>query len=134
MHLLTDVRTDLLYVARLIRRNPAIAVIVIASMALGIGANTLVFSVLNALVLQPLPVSEPAQIVFVENANREFPSQSFPNYRDLRDRNDAFAGLVGYRISPMNVESADGAAREWGYLATGNYFDVLGVTAAAGRV
>jgi predicted permease len=103
-------------------------------MALGIGANTLVFSVLNALVLQPLPVSEPAEIVFVENANREFPSQSFPNYRDLRDRNDAFAGLVGYRISPMNVEGPDGAAREWGYLATGNYFDVLGVTPAAGRV
>ena len=123
--LFDDLRADLVYVTRMLRRSPAFAVVAIASIALGVGANTLVFSVVNALVLRPLPVRHPSEIVFVENANREFPSQSFPNYQDLRDRNRAFTGLIAYRISPMNVESGDRAARVWGYLATGNYFDVL---------
>lgn len=134
LRLLDDLRADLVYTSRTLRRSPGFGVIAVASIALGVGANTFVFSVVNALVLRPLPVSHPDEIVFVENANREFPAQSFPNYQDLRDRNSAFAGLVGYRISPMNVEGGDGAARVWGYLATGNYFDVLGVTPVLGRV
>lgn len=133
LRLLDDVRADTLYVARMLRRSPGFAVAAITSIALGVGANTLVFSVVNALLLRPLPVDRPEQVVFVQSATGEFPSQSFPNYRDLRDRNNTFAGLIAYRISPMNVETGDGATRVWGYLATGNYFDVLGVTPAIGR-
>src|SRR5262249_3950134 len=61
------------------------------------------------------------------------PTHSFPAYRDFRDRNQTFAALVAYRVSPMEVESQAGANRVWGYLATGNYFDVLGVRPALGR-
>jgi predicted permease len=71
-------------------------------------------------------------LVFLENAHYG-PSQSFPNYKDLRDRNRTFAGLVGYRIAPMELETGAGAERIWGYLATGNYFDVLGIRPALGH-
>ncbi|HEY6253178.1 MAG TPA: ABC transporter permease, partial [Candidatus Angelobacter sp.] len=60
------------------------------------------------------------------------PGNSFPNYRDLRDRNQSFSGFVAYRVSPMELEMR-GADRIWGYLATGNYFDVLGIRPAMGR-
>ncbi|MGO8819420.1 MAG: ADOP family duplicated permease [Terriglobia bacterium] len=123
---------DLRFGARQMWRNPGFAAVAVLSLALGIGANALVFSVVNALVLKPLPVEHPDQLAFLEN-KRYGPSQSFPNYKDLRDRNRTFAGLVGYRVSPMELELGTGANRIWGYLATGNYFDVLGVKPALGR-
>jgi predicted permease len=122
---------DLRYALRMLRRNPGFATVAVLSLALGIGANALVFSVVNALLLRPLPVERPDQLVFIEN--RSFTSQSFPNYRDIRDRNKTFAGLVGYRLAPMELESATGATRIWGLLATGNYFDLLGVHPLMGR-
>ncbi len=122
---------DLRYALRMLRRNPGFTSVAVLSLALGIGANALVFSVINALLLRPLPVENPDQLVFLEN--KSFNSQSFPNYRDLRDRNKTFSGMVGYRLAPMELESANGATRIWGLLATGNYFDVLGVHPAIGR-
>jgi len=122
---------DLRYAIRMLAKNPGFTLIAVLTLALGIGANTVVFSVLNALVLRPLPAERPNELAFLENQNG--PSQSFPNYKDLRDRNRTFAGLVGYRISPMELEAHDRADRIWGYLATGNYFDVLGVQPALGR-
>ena len=127
---------DLLYAFRLMRRTPGVAITAIVSLALGIGVNALVFSVVNGLVLRPLPgVSEPDRVVFLQNGRD--PGHSYPNFVDLRDRSTAFDGLTGYRIAPMSVE-ADRATtgqprRAWGYLATGSYFDTLGVKPAAGR-
>jgi predicted permease len=123
---------DLRYALRMLRRNPGFTAVAVLSLALGIGANALVFSVINALLLRPLPVDRPDQLVFLETKNSDF-TQSFPNYRDLRDRNQTFSGLVGYRLAPMEFESAGGATRVWGLLATGNYFDVLGVHPVMGR-
>jgi predicted permease len=122
---------DLRYALRMLRRNPGFTAVAVLSLALGIGANALVFSVINALLLRPLPVDRPDQLVFLETKSGI--TQSFPNYRDLRDRNEAFSGTVGYRLAPMEMESASGATRIWGLLATGNYFDVLGVHPAMGR-
>jgi predicted permease len=122
---------DLRYAIRLLAKNPGFTLIAVLTLALGIGANTVVFSVLNALLLRPLPVERPNELAFLENQNG--PSQSFPNYKDLRDRNRTFAGLIGYRIAPMELETHDRADRIWGYLATGNYFDVLGVRPALGH-
>jgi predicted permease len=118
-------KRDLVYALRVLRRSPGFAVVAILSLALGIGANALVFSVVNALLLRPLPVAHPSDVVFVGRDSG--PDQSFPNYRDLRDRNQTFAGLAAYRISPMELEGRNGPDRVWGYLATGNYFDLLGV-------
>jgi predicted permease len=127
---------DILYAFRLMRRTPGVALTAIVSMALGIGVNALVFSVVNGLVLRPLPgVSDPDRVVFLQDGQGA--GESFPNYLDLRDRSTAFEGLAGYRIAPMSVETGANTSgqprRAWGYVATGSYFDTLGVTPAAGR-
>jgi len=101
------------------------------SLALGIGANTVVFSVLNALVLKALPSADAARVYFVNNSGG--PAQSFPNYRDIRDRNSVFESLFAYRIAMLALDDDSGAHRVWGYLVTGNYFESLGIKPALGR-
>jgi predicted permease len=123
---------DLRFAARTLRKSPGFTAVAVLTLALGIGANTAIFSVVNALVLRPLPVERPKELAFLENAHYGL-GLSFPNYKDLRDRNQTFAGLIGYRMAPMELETDRGAQRIWGYLATGNYFDILGVQPALGR-
>jgi predicted permease len=127
-----QLKRDLRYTIRVLVRSRTFTIIAIISLALGIGANAFLFSVLNALVLRPLPVDHPEQLVFLET-RQGLPSHSFPDYREIRDRTQALSGVVGYRIAPMELELHEGAERIWGYLATGNYFDVLGVHPAMGR-
>jgi predicted permease len=129
---LDDLRRDVRYAFRALRRSPAFATTAIVSIALGVGANTLVFSVVNTLVMRPLPVSDPDQLVFVQPIG-QIVAHSYPAYRDMRDANVTFDGLAGYRITMMEADAGNGPTHEWGYLVTGNYFDLLGVTPAAGR-
>ena len=126
-----ELRQDVRYTLRTLRKSPGFVAVAVLSLALGIGANTVVFSVVNTMLLRGLPVRSPDRVYFVQGSN--FPSHSFPNYRDLRDRNTTFSGMFGYRVAQMGVETADGPRRLWGYLATGNYFDVLGVQPVVGR-
>ncbi len=129
---LDHLRRDVVYALRVLTRNPGFTLVAVVSLALGIGVNALVFSVVNALVLRPLPVEHASQLQFLQN-NQFGIGQSFPNYRELRDHNQAFSGLLGYRVVQLELDSSEGASRTWGYLATGNYFDVLGVQPALGR-
>jgi predicted permease len=124
---------DLRFAVRMLRKNPGFTCVAVLTLALGIGANTVVFSVVNALLLRPLPVERPNELAFLENEHYG-PSQSYPDYKEIRDRSQTFVGLAGYRIAPMDLGTNAGADRVWGYLATGNYFDVLGVKPALGRV
>jgi predicted permease len=123
---------DLRFAARTLCKSPGFTAVAVLTLALGIGANTAIFSVVNALVFRPLPVERPKELAFLQNAHYGL-GLSFPNYQDLRDRNQTFAGLIGYRMAPMELETDRGAQRIWGYLATGNYFDILGVQPALGR-
>jgi predicted permease len=129
--MLADLRADVVYGLRRLRASPGFAAAAIGSLALGIGANTLVFSIVSSFLMRPLPVERPAELFFLQGERRA--AHSFPLYRDLRDRSGAIASLAGYRISPMDVSGPERADRVWGYLATGNYFDMLGVTPALGR-
>lgn len=129
--LLADLRSDVLYAGRRLRHNPGFALAAILSLALGIGANTLVFSIVNSFLVRPLPVERPGELFFLEGERR--PSHSFPLYQDLRDRAATVASVAGYRISPMNLAGTERVVRVWGYLATGNYFDLLGVKPLHGR-
>ena len=122
---------DTRYAFRVLRKSPAFTCIAVLSLALGIGANTVVFSVLNALVLKALPIADAARVYFVNNSGG--PAQSFPNYRDIRDRNAVFESLFAYRIAMLSLDDDRGAHRVWGYLATGNYFESLGIKPALGR-
>ena len=131
--LLEHLRRDISYAFRVLIRNPGFTLVAMISLALGIGVNALVFSVVNAIVLRPLPVDQPGQLAFLENSQLDA-GQSFPNYREVRDRNQVFTGTLGYRVVQVELESHAGASRTWGYLATGNYFDVLGVKPLLGRM
>jgi len=126
---------DCRYGLRTLRRNPGFATVVVITLTLGVGINTLVFAVVNAVIFRSLPIADPNRVAFVQPSNADFFgfTHSFPNYRDLRDRNVTFDGLIGYRMAPMDVEVNSDPRRAWGYLATGNYFDVLGVQPALGR-
>ncbi len=131
VNLIEDMITDVTYAFRWLRKSRGFTLTAVLSLALGIGANTVVFSVLNALVLKPLPIPEPARVYFVNNSGQ--PANSFPNYREIRDRNGVFDSLFSYRITQMALDDSSGAHRIWGYLVTGNYFETLGITPALGR-
>lgn len=127
---------NLRYSLRRLRKSPGFAFIAILSLALGIGANTAIFSLVNTVLLRPLPVEQPERLVNVYtnlNKGREDSIFSYPNYRDVRDRNDVFTGFMIYRIAPMSLSHQGNNERIWSYLVSGNYFDVLGVKAMLGR-
>ncbi len=127
---------DIRYGVRMLLKNRGFTLVAVLSLALGTGANTAIFSLINTVLLRPLPVRGPGQIVALNNmAERHiFPSFSYPNYKDLRDRNEAFSGLIGYRFTPLSLSHDGINKRLWGYEVTGNYFDVLGVNAALGQM
>lgn len=101
------------------------------SLAFGIGANTLVFSTVRALLLRPLAVPDAARVFVLQGGGNN--NHSFPNYLDLRDRSSDIADLAGYRVAEAAIDGGAGARSSWGYLATGNYFGMLGVQPALGR-
>ncbi|MCI0447221.1 ABC transporter permease [bacterium] len=134
--LLEIVFRDLRYGTRRLLKSPGLTIIAILSLALGIGANTAIFSLINTAALRPLPIKHPEQLVSLTNKTEEvhFPVFSYPNYKDFRDRNNVFDGLFAYRFAPLSMSHDGINERLWGYLVTGNYFEVLGVNAIRGRV
>ena len=114
-------------------KSPGFAVTAILTLALGIGANAVVFSVLNALVLRPVNVPH-AQNLYMVQRFQSSPSQSYLDYIDLRDKNRTFESLVTYYIlGPAGVDTGGNASTAWPYLASGNYFDALGIQPYLGR-
>ena len=136
MHSLTqDIRISL----RKLRKSPGFALTAILTLALGVGANVVVFSVLNALVLRPLNIPEPRNIYQVSRLHSGWDSQSYPDYADYRDRNTTFSNLAAYSFSgagitvPASGSQQASVTQLWGYEASSNYFDTLGVQPALGR-
>lgn len=126
---------DLRYGLRMLRKHKGFSAVAVLTLALGIGANTAIFSLLNTVLLRPLPIADAGQIVALVNASggNRFSAFSYPNYRDLRDRNDVFAGLLAYRFAPVSLSHDGLNERLWGYVVSGNYFEVLGVKPLLGR-
>jgi predicted permease len=121
--------------ARRLRARPGFAFAVVAILALCLGANTTIFSLLSGLLLQPLPVAHPERLAAVNIEMGGFaPVLSYPDYRDMRDQNNVLDHLIGYRIAPVRMEAGPNPERVWGYLATGNYFRALGATPHLGRL
>jgi predicted permease len=123
-----DVRIAL----RQLRKSPGFAITAILTLAMGIGANAVVFSVLNALVLKPVDVPNAQSLSMVQRF--QFPSQSYLDYVDLRDRNRTFETLLMTNIiGPVGVNTGGNPSTAWPYLASGNYFDALGIQPYLGR-
>jgi predicted permease len=123
---------DVRYAIHMLRRTPLFTLAAILTLALGIGANTTVFTFVENILLRQPPVRAPEQLAFLnwgDNVNL-----SYPNYIDFRDQNRAFSGLIACRYQPVSMSIQ---AREnylvWGYDATGNYFETLGVKPLLGR-
>lgn len=127
-----SVLQDLKYALRRLFKSPGFTLVAVLTLALAIGANTTVFSMLNALLLRPLPVERPQNLVSLVNP-RGGVNQSFPNYRDFRDRTRTLAGLAAIRIGVVAMSHRAESARVWGYEVTGNYFQLLGIHPALGR-
>jgi macrolide transport system ATP-binding/permease protein len=126
---------DLRYAIRSLLQRPGFVSVAVITLALGIGANTAIFSLVNAVLLSSLPVDQPHQIVSVALRAKDdaMSAFSFPNYRDFRDRNDVLSGLLVYRFVPLSLSRSGANERVWGFEVSGNYFDVLGVNAMKGR-
>src|SRR5918995_1866332 len=126
---------DIRYAIRGLLKRPGFVAIAVITLALGIGANTAIFSLVNAVLLRSLPVERPSEIVSVAIRGKDdsMSAFSYPNYRDFRDRNEALSGLLVYRFVPLSLSRSGANERVWGFEVSGNYFDVLGVKAIKGR-
>jgi macrolide transport system ATP-binding/permease protein len=129
---------DIRYGVRMLWKNRGLTLAAVISLGLGIGANTTIFTWVKSVLLRPLPgVVASDQLVTVHGVlkhvgNRPI-SVSYPDYRDFRDRNEVFDGLIAFNLNPFNLSGDAGPERIWGLLVSGNYFDVLGVRLVAGR-
>ena len=132
--LLQDVR----YGFRMLAKNPGFTAVAVLSLALGIGGNATVFSWLEAVLLHPLSgVKNSSQLVDVETVMPDgaYHTSSYPDYKDYRDHNQVFSGMIGFELVGANLklEKEQQPQRNWGLIVTENYFDLLGVNAARGR-
>ena len=139
---------DIRYGFRQLLKSPVLLAVAVLSLALGIGANTAIFTLINAVMLQLLPVRDPAGLVLFSDAVSEGTwsgdligdALSYPFYRDFHSHNDAFQDLCAFREGEDNVtlhfsgEPNTQVEHASVHLVSGNYFDVLGVNAAAGRL
>jgi predicted permease len=132
-HLLEDVRQDLRYATRTLRKQPTVSLAAILTLALGIGVNTAFFTAVNATLLQRLPVPDRNRLVYVQREKNRgvFP---YPMYTALRDGTQMFDGMAAWSGFAASLNDGGGADRTVGYLVTGNFFDVLGLAPIRGRL
>ncbi|HUY94607.1 MAG TPA: ABC transporter permease [Terracidiphilus sp.] len=124
--------SDLKLALRQLAKSPGFALTAIITLALGIGANAIVFSVLNAVVLKPVNLPGAENLYLVQRFT--YPSQSYLDYVDLRDRNRTFESMIAFQIlGPIGVDSGAHPSIAWPYMASGNYFDALKVQPYLGR-
>jgi hypothetical protein len=133
-----DMIQDLRFGLRMLVKQPGFTLIAVLTLALGIGANTAIFSFINALLLRPLGgVAEPERLVQVgrQYADKSYLSDSsYPDYLDYRDQNTLLAGLALRAPTAFHLSTGQEAERVGGELVSGNYFEVLGVQPAQGRL
>jgi predicted permease len=132
-----ELHQDARYGLRQLRRNPGFTLVAVLTLALGIGANTALFSFADAILLRPLPVVQPSRVLRISNATPENPvaGVSYPDYRDLRAESRTFSGMVAYRLTDLGVGVRAGAPPHMrlAMMASNNFFRALGITPASGR-
>ena len=141
---MNNIAQDIRYALRNLRKSPAFAAIAVITLALGIGANTAIFTVVNAVFFHPIPVKDPARLMEIftldqrkilgASNNNVFPN-SFPNAQDIQQRAQSFSGVTVYEsfATPVSMTVNGQPNQYFAQLSSGNYFDVLGVHAQLGR-
>jgi predicted permease len=128
--------SDVRLAARVLVKSPGFTCVAVLSLALGIGANTTIFSLLNALLLRPLPGRDPGRLATVYTSDYSGPlygASSYPDYLDFRTQSRSFEGLAAYGIQPVVLSDGGEGQRVLAQLVSGNFFDVIGMNAAYGR-
>src|SRR5437660_4612639 len=128
---------DLRFGVRMLAKNPGFTVIAIITMALGIGANTALFSVVNGVLLKSLPFKEPGSLVFAFETNAKLPSPTIPastlNYRDWKEQNHVFESMGARKQFVVSLTGIEQPEKLQGEKVTSDYFSTLGVEPIAGR-
>ena len=123
---------DVRFSLRVLRKSPGFTTVAVLSLALAIGANAVVFAVMNALVLRPLNVPNEDSLYLVQAGGIGF--QSYPNYVDIRDQNHTFENLAAMNVTQVGLDTGDTVTRAWINETSGNYFDAIGIGPYLGRV
>src|SRR3569832_898117 len=135
--LMADLLHDLSYAARLQRKNPAFTIVAVIALALGIGANTAIFSVVNTVILRPLPYPDPDSLVAVFETDTQRGlqrgSHSYPNFMDVRAQNTVFEQMSSYHSGDFIMTGRGEPARLQGQVVTADLFSLLGVQPMLGR-
>jgi predicted permease len=124
---------DLRFAVRMLKKNPGFTAVAVLTLAVAIGANAVVFSALNGLILRALNVPRPESLYILEHGDKDS-SESYPDYLDLRDRNRGFEGLAAYNINRAALDTGKNPSRAWVYEVSANYFEVLGIPPYLGRL
>jgi predicted permease len=125
---------DLRFALRQMRRSPGFAVTAVLTLALGIAANVIVFGVLQALILRPIDVPHPDQVMTLARTDQTYPIFAYPEVRDVRDGNTVFSAVAAYTITSFGLD-ANGVTRPvWGFEVSGQYFEVVAIKPFLGRL
>jgi predicted permease len=126
---------DLRYGAKMLLKSKGVTVVAMLSLAVGIGANSAIFSLVNSILFRPRAVAHPEQLVelYVGEASQPYQTTSYPSYLELRDRSEVLTGLAAYSVQQLKLAGPNGVEEIIGEAVSGNYFDVLGVVPHKGR-
>jgi predicted permease len=124
---------DVRFSVRVLRKSPGFTLVAVLTLALAIGANAVVFGVMDGLIIRPLNVPRAESLYGIEHGNEHSMELSYPDYLDLRDRNRSFESLAAFEIDLVGMDAGDSPSRAWINVVSGNYFDVLGIQPYLGR-
>jgi len=131
---MTTILQDLRYGLRMLAKKPGFTAVAVLTLALGISANSAIFSIINAVLLRPLPLKEPERIIKVWERSRNFQGTvSVPNLKDWREQNDVFTEIAIYQFGSVNLRGRDNPERAQVATVSPNFFNVLGVPPHLGR-
>jgi predicted permease len=133
LQLIENLVRDVRFALRMLRKSPGFAAVAVVTLAVAIGANAVVFGVLNALILRPLNVPQAESLWGIERGTDKAVNQSYPDYLDLRGRNRSFDDLAAYNVAQAGLDTGNNPSSSWILEVTGNYFDALGIQPYLGR-
>jgi predicted permease len=128
-----SVMQDVRFAFRMLRKSPGFTAVAVVTLAVAIGANAVVFGVLDALILRPLNVPQAQSLYGIERGPDNAVNQSYPDYLDLRERNRSFEDLAAYNVTAVGLDTGHNPSSAWILEVTGNYFDALGIQPYLGR-